>query len=86
MSKMKAYKATVEILLDPRIIGPDADTVWKSSADAADFFSELLSGNQDVLDWRYVKVGGTYDVLQINPDTYIEGAMDSLPAIATVNP
>jgi len=42
---MKALKATVEILLDPRVIGPDADTEWKEypDASAADFMSAVLS-------------------------------------------
>jgi hypothetical protein len=84
---MRAYKATVEILLDPRIVGPDASTEWTTPASAADGFSAMLSDNPDILDWRYVRpVNGTYDVIDIDPDTYDEGDMDSATVIERVEP
>lgn len=84
---MKALKATVTILLDPRVIGPDAPTEWTGAmADAAacDWMSEVLSSvNMDtVLDWGYEgPVGGLFDPrwieVEVDPDDYEEGEMFS---------
>jgi hypothetical protein len=49
---MKAFVTTVQIVLDPRVVGPDAPTEWTTSADVADWMSALLSENKNVLDCR----------------------------------
>lgn len=84
---MKALRATVTLLLDPRVIGPDAQTEWKTEASACDFVSELLSStvSDTVLDWAYDDpeafwVGGTglktaWEAVEIgDPTSYQEGA------------
>lgn len=82
---MKALRATVEILLNPRVIGREANTEWSgvnADACAADFMSAMLSDvNSDtVLDWRYVgnlnQFGTHWTEVDIDPDTYEEGDFD----------
>lgn len=83
---MKALKATVTILLDPRVIGPDAQTEWggpDSDASASDWMSAVLSEvNMDiVLDWGYEYppmgnvVETAWNEVEVDPDTYEEGDM-----------
>ena len=63
------YIATVQI-----IISPDAGV--SSEAEAADWFSGLLSDNDQVFDWSYLKVGGQnlYPTsIQVDPENYEEG-------------
>lgn len=81
---MKALKATVTVLLDPRVIGPEATTEWGGPlayAAACDWMSAVMSeANSDtVLDWGYEGdsdgEGGTqWHVVDV-PDDYEEGDM-----------
>ena len=83
---MKALKATVEVLLDPRVIGRDASTEWSgpnADASAADFMSAVLSqvNGDTVLDWRYVgnqnQFGTYWTEVDVDPDNYEEGDFDN---------
>jgi hypothetical protein len=65
----RTFIATVQI-----IISPDAGVT--SEAEAADWFSGLLSDNEQVFDWSYLKVGGQYlypTSIQVDPKNYQEG-------------
>lgn len=86
---MEAYVTTVQVVLDPRKIGPDAPTEWHNAAAVADWMSALLSENEDVLDWRYMDkvratdifvgvdeidpMGAPVERITIDPDKYEEG-------------
>jgi hypothetical protein len=81
---MRALKATVTILLDPRVIGPDAQTEWGgylSDAAAADWMSEVLSqiNGEIVLDWGYDgeswQQENGWNIVDIEPEDYEEGEM-----------
>lgn len=83
-----ALVATVTILLDPRVIGKEAETEWsgeRAPAAACDWMSGLLSENPDVLDWRYEDKATVGEPLEnyhwseivIDRDHYAEGDMDA---------
>lgn len=72
---MKALKATVTILLDPRVIGPEAEGQWGGDAAfaaACDWGSAVFSeANMDtVFDWGYET---DWTEVEIDPDNYEEG-------------
>ena len=57
---MKALKATVTVILDPRVIGPEATTEWggpHADANASDWMSAVMreANGDTVLDWRYTE-------------------------------
>ena len=65
----RTFIATVQI-----IISPDAGVT--SESEAADWFSGLLSDNNQVFDWGYLKVGGQYlhpTSIHVDPENYEEG-------------
>jgi hypothetical protein len=65
----RTYIATVQIIIDP-------DAGVTNEAEATDWFSGLLSDNDQVFDWGYLKVGGQYlypTSIQADPDNYEEG-------------
>lgn len=67
--KKTTYIATVQI-----VISPGAGV--ESEAEAADWFSALLSDNDQVFDWGYLKIGGQYlypKSIEVDPEDYEEG-------------
>ena len=50
---MKTYMATIQILISP-------EEKLQSESEACDWFSGLLSENEKILDWSYLKIGGQY--------------------------
>lgn len=76
---MRAYTATIRVLLDPRVIGPDSSTEWKGDDAAYDYLTEVLTFQQSatVLDWAYAAHDGdggpAWTEVEINPATYEEG-------------
>lgn len=83
-----ALVATVTILLDPKVIGKEAETEWGGElapAAACDWMSGLLSEHADVLDWRYEDKAAVGEPLEhyhwseivIDRDQYTEGDMDA---------
>lgn len=62
------YIATVQILISP-------DENLESDAQACDWISGLLTDNDKILDWSYLKVGGQFlDPQEITiPNNYEEG-------------
>ena len=80
---MKALRASITILLDPRVIGPEAPTEWSGSqaeVSACDYISELLSDAQrdTVLDWAYQPIDRDrkwgWELIEIDPHEYEEGS------------
>lgn len=76
---MRAYTATIRVLLDPRVIGPDSSTEWKGDDAAYDYLSEVLTFQQSatVLDWAYADHDGdggpAWTEITVDPDAYTEG-------------
>lgn len=76
---MRAYTATVRVLLDPRVIGPDAPTEWTEDGSAYDYMTEVLTFQQSatVLDWAYAEHdadgGPAWKEIEIDPSAYVEG-------------
>ena len=64
----QVYMATVQIIIDP------SENI-SSQGEAEDFFTALLTDNNAVLDWSYLKVGGQYmyPVEVLVDDNYQEG-------------
>ena len=69
MARERTFIATVQIVIHP---SEQCQTV----GDAEDYFSALLTDNNSVLDWSYLKIGAQIcypsDVF-VDPDTYFEG-------------
>ncbi len=78
---MKALRGAVVLLLDPRVVGPDAETEWQSADAACDYVSEVLTHQQQetVLDWAYVRLNDSpldfgWEVVEVgDPAEYVEG-------------
>ena len=75
----RALTATVRILLDPRVLGPDVHGELADAA-ASDYLSVVLSEDQSatVLDWGYVRrqerpSSPVWDVIELDRDGYEEG-------------
>jgi hypothetical protein len=78
---MRAIKATITVLLDPRVIGPEAESEWTTESNASDYISSLLTESErhTVLDWAYVSQAALsmepWREVEIgDPDKYEEGS------------
>lgn len=75
---MRALTATIRILLDPKVIGPEGQEGWNGGREedaAFDYVSEVLTFQQTetILDWAYEPHDPAWQEIEIDRDSYEEG-------------
>lgn len=71
MALKETYIATVQIVINPAV----ADI--QSESEACDWFSGLLTENEQILDWSYLKIGSQFlspKEIFVDPEKYEEGS------------